>query len=651
MHAQAVVGPIQANDQIVGLAGKGHAGGGDPYTQLDAVGVGADRFAIVVVNGVLARTHPEQVSVGARATTEVVVAHTAIQRVVPGIAGQAVVTRSPIEDVTAGTTVKIVSAVSAVEQVIAVLATQAVGAVATVQGIGTFAALQVVGAAVAIQGVVAGIPEERVVAIAATECVGRRVAVQVVVAYGRDHGLGLDSVDIPYRAVGETDFLDLVGAGRVVVEVARHRQLVGRSVDTQYQTVAATADHDIGAGNARRELDRVGLAHGGLVVGDGVLAAAATEQVHIVPCITGEVIVAGTAIEDVTAGTTVKIVVAVATAQGIGTFAALQVVGAAVAIQGVVAGIPEERVVAIAATECVGRRVAVQVVVAYGRDHGLGLDSVDIPYRAVGETDFLDLVGAGRVVVEVARHRQLVGRSVDTQYQTVAATADHDIGAGNARRELDRVGLAHGGLVVGDGVLAAAATEQVHIVPCITGEVIVAGTAIEDVTAGTTVKIVVAVATVQGIGTFTALQVVGAAVAIQGVVACIPEDRILAVSTIECVGGRVAIERIVTTSRDNYLGFYGSDVPYRTIGKADFLYFVRTGRITVEIARHRQPICCAIDTQHQAVARTADLHVSIGNVRRELNRIGLACCHVVVGNSVLAAASAEQVHIVPCVTT
>ena len=54
LHAQAVIAAVQADDQVVGLAGKGHARGGDAYTQQDGVGIGAGHFSVVVGDGVLA---------------------------------------------------------------------------------------------------------------------------------------------------------------------------------------------------------------------------------------------------------------------------------------------------------------------------------------------------------------------------------------------------------------------------------------------------------------------------------------------------------------------------------------------------------------------------------------------------------------------
>ena len=54
LHAQAVIAAVQADDQIVGLTGKRHTSGRDACTQQNGVGIGANRLAVVVVDGVLA---------------------------------------------------------------------------------------------------------------------------------------------------------------------------------------------------------------------------------------------------------------------------------------------------------------------------------------------------------------------------------------------------------------------------------------------------------------------------------------------------------------------------------------------------------------------------------------------------------------------
>ena len=54
LHAQTVIAAVQPDDQVVVLAGECHTGGGDACTQQDGVGIGANRFSVVVIDGVLA---------------------------------------------------------------------------------------------------------------------------------------------------------------------------------------------------------------------------------------------------------------------------------------------------------------------------------------------------------------------------------------------------------------------------------------------------------------------------------------------------------------------------------------------------------------------------------------------------------------------
>ena len=90
LHAQAVVGAVDADQQVLRLAGQGHAGGQEACAEQNSVGVGADRFTVVVVDRVLACAFAEQVHVGPAAAVEVVVARASVQGVVAGIATQGV---------------------------------------------------------------------------------------------------------------------------------------------------------------------------------------------------------------------------------------------------------------------------------------------------------------------------------------------------------------------------------------------------------------------------------------------------------------------------------------------------------------------------------------------------------------------------------
>jgi len=108
LHRQAVVGAIDANDQVVTGAGERHAGGGDARAQQDGVGVGANCFAVVVVDGVLARAFGEDVGVGTRATAQVVVAAAAVDDIVAVFSIDVVVTALAEQDVIAIAAVEVI---------------------------------------------------------------------------------------------------------------------------------------------------------------------------------------------------------------------------------------------------------------------------------------------------------------------------------------------------------------------------------------------------------------------------------------------------------------------------------------------------------------------------------------------------------------
>ena len=145
LHRQAVVAAVDADDQIVGLAGQCHAGSSNACAQQDGVSIGAHCFAVVVIDGVLARAFAEDVGVSARATAQVVVAATAVQAVVAVaavqvivagtsvyavvtcVARQVVVARPAYQRVVTFAPVKHIITSFSVEYIIAVTGTEVVG--------------------------------------------------------------------------------------------------------------------------------------------------------------------------------------------------------------------------------------------------------------------------------------------------------------------------------------------------------------------------------------------------------------------------------------------------------------------------------------------------------------------------------------------
>ena len=117
LHTQAVIAAVQADDQVITGTGECHAGGGDACAQQDGVGIGPDRFAVVVVDGVLAGALAKDVGVSTRSTAQVVVAADAVDYIAAVFSIDGVVTALAQQDVIAIAAVEIIHPCSPHQQI------------------------------------------------------------------------------------------------------------------------------------------------------------------------------------------------------------------------------------------------------------------------------------------------------------------------------------------------------------------------------------------------------------------------------------------------------------------------------------------------------------------------------------------------------
>ena len=92
MHLETIIRALDADIKAVTRAGEHHISAID--RELDGVGIGAKGFAVVVVDGVLARSLAKQVGIGAVVTLQIVIAGAAIQDVTAYITIEGVITRT-----------------------------------------------------------------------------------------------------------------------------------------------------------------------------------------------------------------------------------------------------------------------------------------------------------------------------------------------------------------------------------------------------------------------------------------------------------------------------------------------------------------------------------------------------------------------------
>ena len=186
------------------------------------------------------------------------------------------------------------------------------------------------------------------------------------------------------------------------------------------------------------------------------------------------------------------------------------------AAQRVVAGFAVQVVVPILTVEHVIRGVAVQRVIA-GR--GLlhqRLDRSHIPARAVLEADLIDCVRAGGVLIEIRLHRELVGRAVDRHDQVVARAAQTHIRGQQAACQQNDIDIIGRRRIVAHRVLTVTATKQIGIRTGFTKQIVISGTADNNV---------VAIPTEDIIHTFATNEQISPRLSIQIVVSCRPEKR------------------------------------------------------------------------------------------------------------------------------
>src|SRR5690606_9376778 len=147
-----------------------------------------------------------------------------------------------------------------------------------------------------------------VVAIAARDGVSDAVRAPDLIGPGcGGHDQLSDLVQIPDDgAIGEFDWFEGVGVGGI--EELADGEYVGGVGYEQAQVSARTAGGDFGGGHAGFELDGVGVAEGGVLVVDVVLAIALAESVGVVA--RAIVVITSAAVEIVITGAAVQGVIA-----------------------------------------------------------------------------------------------------------------------------------------------------------------------------------------------------------------------------------------------------------------------------------------------------------------------------------------------------
>ena len=489
-----------------------------------------------------------------------------------------------------------------------------------------------------VEGVVAGPTADAVVAGQTMDRIIASGQHDDVVAGACPRDLGLDGGDVPHGAVAEDDLLDLVAASRVEVEEAFHDQHVRCVGEADEQMVSLTVQHHIGRSHVAAQADDIELASRTVVARDRVATMPLGEEVGVAAGSAHQGIVACTAIERVVAGAARQVVIAIlpqqavvarvtiqrvvlgSTAQQVITVLARDTVVTGTAIERVVAGAAVERVVTCQARERIGRGIAGQHIALRRRGRHLGLDRSHVPDDAIGKFDLLDLVAVGSIVVEVAADAQAVGCALDTQQQVIARARQHNIHSCDASAQLNHILLSDRPVVVVDGVIARALTEEVGVIARVGLQGVVASTTIQRVVARTAREIVIAILAQQAVVARVPVQRVVLGTTTQQVITLFTRQAVLPASSIERIvagpavqgvvtggareriGRRIPRQAIVAHSGCRDLGLDRSHVPDGAIGKLDLFDLVAVGCIAIEVIADAQTVRRAFDGQHKIVA-------------------------------------------------